>query len=260
MTPYTKDQLHHQLKILGINSTDTILIHSSMKAIGEVQNGADGVLDALIEYMAKGMLILPTHTWRNMHDSDFVYDPKTSPSCVGILTSMFFKRPNVYRSLHPTHSVAAVGDDAHDFVNGEETSLTPCPRSGCWGKLYDTNAKILFVGCSLKLNTIIHGVEEWNNVSNRLSGAPIALKRRTYNGSLMTHPMHSHHSHVGDISRQYDKIEPALLKHNIAHIGQFGNATTIVCNVKPMVELTSQLLLKNNNLFIDDTPIPKDWY
>ena len=35
------------IKEMGIESTDTLFIHSSMKAIGEVVGGADTVLDPL---------------------------------------------------------------------------------------------------------------------------------------------------------------------------------------------------------------------
>ena len=43
---YTKDQLKEQIKRLGIRPDDTLLVHSSMKAVGEVEGGADTVLDA----------------------------------------------------------------------------------------------------------------------------------------------------------------------------------------------------------------------
>ena len=98
-----------------------------------------------------------------------IFDPMTEPSCVGILTNLFMKRPGVFRSLHPTHSIAAFGKGAEDYIQGEEKVDTPCHRNGCWGKLYDLGAKILFVGCTLRSNTILHGVEEWNQIPMRLT-------------------------------------------------------------------------------------------
>lgn len=86
------------------------------------------------------------------------------------------KRPGVACSWHPTHSVAALGRGAHEYVQGEEQWDTPCPRGGCWGKLYDLGAKILFVGRTLRSNTIIHEVEEWNGIPNRLTGYHQPLK------------------------------------------------------------------------------------
>ena len=47
---YTKAELKQQLQNAGLTGKETILIHSSMKAIGEVESGADTVLDAWMEY------------------------------------------------------------------------------------------------------------------------------------------------------------------------------------------------------------------
>ena len=63
---YTKQTLQQDLAAMGLTGTETILIHSSMKSIGAVEGGADTVLDALMEFFAEGLLLLPTHTWQLM--------------------------------------------------------------------------------------------------------------------------------------------------------------------------------------------------
>ena len=45
---YTKQTLQQDLAAMGLTGTETILIHSSMKAIGVVEGGADTVLDVCI--------------------------------------------------------------------------------------------------------------------------------------------------------------------------------------------------------------------
>ena len=69
---YTKEQLKKQVENMGLTGEETILIHSSMKSIGEVEGGADTVLDAWIEYFGHGLLLLPTHTWKNIN-ADYQY-------------------------------------------------------------------------------------------------------------------------------------------------------------------------------------------
>ena len=123
---YTKEQLKKQLENMGLTGNETILIHSSMKSIGEVAGGADTVLDAWIEYFGHGLLLLPTHTWKNINSDSPVYNPKETPSCVGLLTNMFLKRDGVIRSLHPTHSMAGIGKKAAEYLAGEENNNTPC--------------------------------------------------------------------------------------------------------------------------------------
>lgn len=231
-----------------------------MKAIGEVENGADTVLDAFIEYMRPGLLLFPTHTWALMGENHPVFNPLTDPSCVGLLTNLFRKRPGVLRSLHPTHSLAALGTNAAIFVQGEERCRTPCPRLGCYGKLYDYGAKILFLGCGLNSNTFLHFVEEWNHIPNRLTDKPAPFKIAAPDGRLLESPMSRHESPVGDISRHYGKMEVPFLRTGIASKGKIGDAASVLCNAAQMADLTTFLLGRNPDLFLDDTPVPEKWY
>ena len=259
---YTKSDILNALASMQVNPQGTVLIHSSMKAIGAVENGADTVLDACIEYMQAGLLIFPTHSWDEGNLPDNVFNPLTEPSCVGILTNLFRQREGVVRSLHPTHSVAAIGQDAETYVAGEEYCDTPCPRNGCWGRLYARKAQILFMGAPLTKNTYIHSVEEWNHIPQRLADQPRHLKIRMPDGSLLDRPLRGHHSPCpsGDISQQYDKLLPAFLSRGIATKGQLGDATCYVCDAVGMGDLTTVFLKRNPDLFIDDVPIPVEWY
>lgn len=172
---YNKQQLKDQLESMGLKGDETILIHSSMKSIGEVDGGADTVLDAWMEYFKDGLLLLPTHTWKTVNADNPVYNPQTTPSCVGLLTNMFMKRDGVIRSLHPTHSMAGYGKSAAEYLAGEEYNNTPCTPGGCYDRLKDAGGKVLLVGVGHERNTYIHSVEEVLNVPNRLSDMPMEL-------------------------------------------------------------------------------------
>ncbi len=139
---YTKEELKSCLQKMGLTGNEAIMVHSSMKSIGEVEGGADTVVDALMEYFAEGLLMTPTHTWAQMSREYNVFDPATEKACVGIIPNVFMKREGVVRSLHPTHSIAAYGKDARQYIVGEENATSPCPPGGCWDRLKDINAKI----------------------------------------------------------------------------------------------------------------------
>ncbi len=256
---YTKIDLINDISTIGIKPDDTLLVHSSMKSVGRVEGGAETVLDAFIEYMKPGLLIFPTHTWSKINEENPVYNPMTEPSCVGILSNLFLKRPGVIRSLNPTHSVAALGKDAEDYVSGEERLETPCPRNGCWGKLYDRKAKILFLGCSLKKNTFLHGVEEWNHVPARLKDKLSNLKIELPDGRVIDHPTYCIVSDY-DVSINFDKMEPAFIYKGIAKKGQIGAAECVLCDAVGMADLAASFLARNNNLFGNDIPVPAEWY
>ncbi|MDF9799463.1 aminoglycoside 3-N-acetyltransferase [Catalinimonas alkaloidigena] len=257
---YSREDLIQDIESLGVDAQGTLLIHSSMKAIGEVEGGAETVLDAFIAYMKDGLLIFPTHTWHKDNNKDGIYNPLTEPSCVGILSNLFMQRPGVVRSLHPSHSIAALGKDAEAYTEGEEKSSTPCPREGCWGKLYDRDAQILFLGCSTKSNTYIHSVEEWCDVPERLTEDYHHYRIIKPDGAVVDYSQRNHSKKYGDVSRNYDKLLKPSLYHGIIREGKIGDAASYLCDARPMAELTLAFLKRAPNLFLDDTPIPEDWY
>lgn len=259
---YTKNDLLTDIGKMGINPKGALLIHSSMKAIGPVEGGADTVLDAWCQYMKEGLLVFPTHTWKYIGQGkkQAVFDSRTLPACVGVLPELFRRRPGVVRSLHPTHSVAALGKGAAAYTAGEEARRTPCPREGCWGRLLDLDAQILFLGCTLRSNTFIHGVEEWENIPNRLTEEPRAITIIGPSGEEYHTALRFHYCSEGDVSENYGKLERPFLKHGAIRYGAFGDAKCIIGSARKMRETASALLEKNPNLFLDAKAVPEEWY
>ena len=255
---YTKQDLINDLIKIGVKKNDTLLVHSSMKSIGEVVGGADTVLDAFIDYLEDGLLIFPTHSWMTMKDDHLRFDRKTEPSCVGLLTNMFMKRPEVYRSYHPTHSVAAKGKDALSYIAGEEKITTPCGRQGCYGKLVDRKAKILFLGCSLSKNTFIHGVEEWADVKGRLMTEVTKYEIITDEGIVINNMLR--HGAKIEPSQYYDKMEPVFMEKGVATKGKIGDATSYLCDAVGVCETVTDVINHGIDMFQNMIPIPTDWY
>jgi len=257
---YSKEDLHKDISKIPLRRNGTLLIHSSMKSIGNVQGGADTILDIFIEVMKKGLLVFPTHTWAEYNNKNNIFNSVKEPSCVGILTNLFMKREGVIRSLHPTHSVAALGKDAKNYIEGEERSETPCPKSGCWGKLYDRDAQILFIGCDLTKNTLIHGVEEWNNIPDRLSEKKYKIKIIGKDEEEFCSEVKRHWNSSGDISSNYGKLLKPFLHKNICSEYKIGDAKCYLCEAKKMADLTSSFLKKDKDLFININPVPEEWF
>jgi aminoglycoside 3-N-acetyltransferase len=235
---------------LGIKPDDNVLIHSSMKSIGEVEGGADTVLDVFIEYLAeKGNIVLPTHSWSKINAEYNTFDPENEPSCVGILPEIFRKRKGVLRSLHPTHSVAIMGKDSVDFVKDEHLINTPCGRTGCWGKFLDMDFKIIFLGCSTQCNTYLHGVEEWLIVPDRLTDGYENLKIIMPDKTVFDRPMRRHYNKIGNISDNYDKIQPYMQERGLVAAGKFGDADCYVERAVDIYNVTAELLKENMDFF-----------
>ncbi|WP_127537572.1 AAC(3) family N-acetyltransferase [Paenibacillus illinoisensis] len=249
---HTQQSLLDQLHQLGIDGRGTLLVHSSMKSIGEVEGGADTVLDAFTEYMKDGLLVLPTHTWSTINASNPMFHVESSPCCVGILPELFRKRPGVVRSWHPTHSVAAIGQDAAAFTKDDHLYDTPCARGSAWGKLLDRKATILLVGVDLKRNTFIHGVEEWVDIPGRLTDEHEQLYTVLPGGTKISVPSRRH---CGlSWSEHFWKVDEVLQRKGAMRLGKLGDAIVRVCDAAMVEEMITEMLRANPDLFSDNLP------
>ncbi|MGN0480936.1 MAG: AAC(3) family N-acetyltransferase [Lachnospiraceae bacterium] len=247
----TKEFLKQQLADMGLKSDDSLMLHSSMKAIGSVAGGADTVIDAFMEYFSDGMFMTPAHTWRQMSDTYNVFDPAVEPACVGIIPNIFMKRENVYRSLHPTHSIAAFGRNAMEYVRGDENFDTPCNPAGCFGRLKDINAKILLAGVTHARNTYIHSIEESFDVPDRFTKAPSVFYVKMPDGNLKEVKMYRHYnSCMAHISESFDKLMDYYFETGAAVRAKLGNADSILCDAGRLYESTAAVLKKDINFFI----------
>ncbi|MBR6571945.1 MAG: AAC(3) family N-acetyltransferase [Clostridia bacterium] len=254
---YTKEQLKEHLRLMGLKPTDAVMIHSSMKSIGEVEGRADTVLDALMEYFSEGLLMLPTHTWGTVNAGHPVFDPETEPACVGLLPNLFMKRPGVLRSLHPTHSMGVYGQNAAEYIRGEENATTPCPIGGAWYRLKEIGAKILLLGVTHINNTFIHAIDEVFDVPGRLVDKPITLSVKMPDGSLLPRTYYPHEGHV---SMEFDKLRTAYEELGAARDVRFGDASCILCDAKGIFDVTSKVYRHDPLCFTSLDVIPEEWW
>ena len=164
------ERLVSDFKSLGIREGDVLLVHSSLSSMGNVEGGADTVIDALLEVLGKeGTLLFPAFSFSPCYKTSY-FSYKDTPSCVGKISETFRRRDGVKRSFHPTHSVTAMGKYAEELIKDHEKDDTPVGVNSPLRKLPRYNGKILMLGCSLHSNSFMHGMEELAEVSYVLRG------------------------------------------------------------------------------------------
>ena len=260
---YTKVDLKKCLKEMELSGTEAIMVHSSMKAIGEVEGGADTVVDVLMEYFADGLLMTPTHTWAQMSKEYAVFHPDTEPSCVGIISNLFRQREGVVRSLHPTHSIAAYGKTAAEYVKGEENAATPCHPGGCWDRLRMVDAKILLLGVTHARNTFIHSVDEVLGIPDRFTDEPTLMYVVMPDGSQKEVPMYRHFNRIlntGSFSDRFDKMMEIFFELGAAKKGKFGDADCILCDAKQLFVICKKIFETEPQCLMERDEIPKEWW
>jgi aminoglycoside 3-N-acetyltransferase len=104
---------------LGVKRGDRLLVHSSLRMLGWVDGGADAVIDAILGAVGpSGTVMMPAFTFPPAE----IFDPAQTPTTMGAIAEAFRRRPDVTRSVHPTHSVTIWGKDRERLAAAHRTS------------------------------------------------------------------------------------------------------------------------------------------
>lgn len=258
---FKKEELMAQIQAMGIRPDDTVMIHISMRAVGEVENGADGVIDAFRDYLTDGLFLVPTHTWASVNRANPVYDVRSSVPCIGALPTVAAFRRDGIRSLHPTHSMWAVGKGAAEYVANEENCPTPGMPGFAWERLGKVGAKILLIGVGHERNTFIHAVEEIADIPDRLA-EPFDITIYDYEGKVHTHPYSNHYcSRHPHVSEQFPNFEKAFDYHGVQTFGKLGNADVRIVDAAKCRDIVLKIYSRTKeDLCIEIQEIPEELY
>lgn len=149
----------------GIKEGDVLMVHSSLRKIGLVENGAGTLMDALLKILGnQGTLMMPSFPAIGFNydylKSKPVFDVRHTPSRMGVVTETFRKKSGVRRSLHPTDSVIAFGKEAEYLVKDHFGQLTPYNEKSPFYRLCELKGKILMIGVGLESLTNLHTLED----------------------------------------------------------------------------------------------------
>ncbi len=263
---YTKNDIHAQLSNMGVPRDSVVLMHSSLRAVGDVEGGAEGLLDALVEYVTRdgGLFCVPTHTWA-MLDDEITLDMTSCKTCLGAFSTVALRDGRGIRSFSPTHSMVVFGDrkKADEFIADEPFVTSATSPDSCYGKLYEMGGKVLLVGVGHNRNTYIHSVEEMLGLANRMEEAPNKTVTKLPSGELVKRDILLFKTdYIDDVSLRFVKYETPFRYHGCIVDGFIGNAPTQLCDAEKMKK-TIELIYKNSggiDVLSDEKPIPQKYY
>lgn len=143
------------LKHLGVTEGDRLLVHSSLRLLGWVDGGADAVIDAMQAAVGhSGTIMMPAFTFPPAE----IFDPAGTPTTMGAISETFRSRPDVTRSIHPTHSVAIWGADRDRLAAAHETA-TALGLGSPVHLILEEGGDIILLGVGHWANSAVHVAE-----------------------------------------------------------------------------------------------------
>ncbi|MBQ7983749.1 MAG: AAC(3) family N-acetyltransferase [Clostridia bacterium] len=255
---HTKTQLISDISALGIRAGDTVLMHSSYKSLGGIEDGAAGFFDAFLTLLGEaGTLVLPALSYASVTRDNPEFDLKTTPSCIGYLPEYFREQvPGVVRSQHPTHSCCAVGRNA-DFLTREHgKDRTPVGPHSPFARLPMIGGKILILGSHPDHNTTLHGVEETAEpeyLFDRTSPIVYTVTDADGNRQTVTHLRHGFHRPQVDYAQRYARILNLLDETEVSY-GKVLDADCVLMDAAAVWERGHNALVSDPLYFVDIIP------
>ncbi|MFJ3230460.1 aminoglycoside N(3)-acetyltransferase [Streptomyces sp. NPDC086787] len=174
----TRDTLSTQLRALGVETGETLLVHSSLSSLGWVCGGAVAVVQALLDVLGPhGTLAVPAQSgdlsdpahwtsppvprewWERIRANLPEYDPAITPSVgMGVIPETVRTWPGALRSAHPHTSFAALGRHAARLTDGHAHDCRLGERSPL-ARLEELSARVLMLGTGYATCTAFHLAE-----------------------------------------------------------------------------------------------------
>ncbi len=240
-----KEDIKFSLELMDIRKGDILLVHSALSSIGYVEGGADTVIDALLETVREeGTVAMSTLTgWFSP------FNAENTASAVGKISEKFRLRKNAVRSLHPVHSVAAIGKYAHYITQDHDKCETGCGEGTPYLKIRDLGGKVMLLGVDMDRNTVMHSLEEEiDALYLRTLDIPAPMYMEGYENKKFTlkkfPPGH----------RDFMGLTPVLRKKEALIEGEIGKAAVKVMEVKKLFDIGLEILREDPVYFICHNP------
>ena len=146
------------VRSLDIPRNRVVMVHSGLLKFGRIEGGLAGLAQCLREVLGPdATVVMPAFTFG--FGRARVWDAVETPGEVGALPEYLRRLPGARRSIHPFHSVCAIGPLANEVTGGN------CASSFGAGSAFDTLARLDAINLSVGTEfeggaTFLHKAEE----------------------------------------------------------------------------------------------------
>ncbi len=176
--PVTFEWLKNDLTAIGLEPGVTVIVHTSMSALGWICGGAQTLISVLMEIVRPyGNIVMPAHSgnlsdpsgwenppvpeswWETIRETMPAFDPVMTPTAgIGRVAELFRTLPDVVRSNHPQVSFAVWGENCIEIARNHELDYGLGENSPL-ARIYERDGRVLLLGAEHESNTSFHLAE-----------------------------------------------------------------------------------------------------
>jgi aminoglycoside 3-N-acetyltransferase len=222
-----------------------VLFHTSLRSFGHVEGGAMGLIQALFDAVGpEGTLVAPTLTGSRTDGPDHppVFDRDRTPCWTGRVPETFRQLPGALRSLHPTHSVTAIGRRAAWLIDGHLEAPSPCGIRTPYARLASEGGQVVLFGVDFESCTLVHSIEEVAGVPYHLQDVltPVSIRA---GGARLERSLRLHV--WDDRFKDFNRLAPPLKAAGGMRQGLIGSSLTTVIDAEILWSVGVALLRRD---------------
>lgn len=239
--------------------TEDFMIHGSISNIGKLDQPVSELMKAWIQQidLTRQTVLCPALSYNTTMleylESCANFDVRTSKNAMGAISNWVMKFPGCLRSLHPTHSVVALGAKAEEYISSHEFDTTPFGLNSPYQKLVLKEGKIVMFGVGLNSVTCFHVYEDILGPAMPISvyldrsfqiscigltGVPIVVTTRC------------HDPNVSAI-RECERMRDVLVKTGAMKSYALGDSELSVINARLFTITLLEMLAKGKSIYGD---------
>ncbi len=228
-----QNHIAEALSSIGVRQGVPVLLHSSLSSFGHVEGGADTVLRGVINAVGPlGTVLVPTLTGAETDGPEHPpqFDRDRSPCWTGRIPETLRTWPGSVRSLHPTHSVAAIGRLAEWITRDHWLAKTPCGLGSPFARIAAEGGQVVLFGVDWNSCTMIHGIEETARVPYHMQSQLTQLILT--DGARKIVIERCLHNWDGRLHKDFNRMEALVDNIEGVHRGRVGDSETIIIDAE----------------------------
>ncbi|NKB67867.1 MAG: hypothetical protein GKR89_12470 [Candidatus Latescibacteria bacterium] len=181
-----------QLRQLGLTEGSTVLVHASLRQIGPIRGGGQGLLQGIQQVVGpSGMIMVVSFSFGSVDPACWFHPPdpedlenrrrETAPlsvhtpidPCLGIFPRIVWDTPGARRS--PCLSFVALGHRAEELVANRDLGRSYGP-TGPFGELHKVDGWVLYAGVGFSAATSVHRAEDQMDLPYLVRDVPLRYK------------------------------------------------------------------------------------